>query len=367
MALPFQYKYVTRTSMLQQKGLIFFTGAVLFCTTPTFAQQEFSSPELKQMYQSATDYLARKDYDNAIMMYAQAIRLAPDNVMLRRDLAYTYFVAGKREKAKEIIDPVVNSELADEQTYQVASAVEASLDNRKQAKKILNNGLKKYPNSGLLYQAKGNLLHAEEKGAKEALQTWVEGIKAEPSFAANYYSAAKGYLNAGNPVWALLLGETFINLDEGTAKAAEIKSLMLDAYRQLFSPADNEKLPDFRAEKNSNSTAAGFTGLYKSVMTNNAAAISDGLNVENLIMLRTRFILEWFRNYSIHHSSTLFAYHDKLIRSGHFDAYNQWLFGAASNSQEFSNWVKMNSKQYGDFEQWKKRNPYQPSISDPLP
>lgn len=346
---------------------ILVTAALLSFSTTLQAQPDFASPELKQMYESANGYLARKDYDNAIMMYSQAIRLAPDNVMLRRDLAYTYFVSGKREKAKEIIDPVVNSEVADEQTYQVASAVEASLDNRKQAKKILNNGLKKYPTSGLLYNAKGNLLNAEEKGAKEALQTWMEGIKAEPSFPLNYYSAAKGYYQAGDAVWAVLLGEVFINLDEGTAKAAEIKSLMLDGYRKLFSPADDEKLPGFKSDNNSKGINASFPAIYRNVMNNNAAAISDGISVENLTMLRTRFILEWYRSYSINYASTLFAYHDKLLRSGHFDAYNQSLFGAAANSQEFSAWVKMNSKQYSDFEQWKKRNPYQPSISDPLP
>lgn len=346
---------------------IIISATIITSSATLYAQDEFSAPELKQMYESASNYLSRGDYDNAIMMYAQAIRLAPNNVMLRRDLAYTYFLSGKKEKAKEIIDPVIASEVADEQTYQVASAVEASLDNRNKAKRILNEGLKKFPNSGLLYNSKGNLLNAEEKSRKEALASWLEGIKAEPSFPLNYYSAAKACNQNNDPVWALILGEVFINLDEGTPKGAETKSMMLEAYRKLFSPAEGEQLPGFKQNAGNQSLSSNFQNIFKDVMTRNAAAISDGITTENLTMLRTRFILQWFRNYSINYASTLFAYHDKLLRSGHFDAYNQWLFGAAGNSQEFTAWVKMNNKIYGDFEQWKKRNPYQPSISDPLP
>jgi len=343
------------------------SASVISLSTALYAQNDFNSPELKQMYESANGYLSRGDYDNAIMMYAQAIRLAPNNVMLRRDLAYTYFLSGKKEKAKEIIDPVVASEVADEQTYQVASAIEASLDNRNKAKKILTEGLKKFPNSGLLYNSKGNLLNTEEKGRKDALASWLEGIKAEPSFPLNYYNAAKASNQNNDPVWTLMLGEIYVNLDEGSPKAAEMKGIMLEAYRKLFSPSDNEQLPGFKGSNKSKNTVSGFAGIFRDIMSQNAAAISDGITIENLIMLRTRFILQWFRDYSINYSSTLFAYHDKLLRNGHFDAYNQWLFGAAGNSQEFAAWVKMNSKVYGDFEQWKKRNPYQPSISDPLP
>jgi len=341
--------------------------SIVSLSTAANAQGDFTAPELKQMYESASGYLSRGDYDNAIMMYAQAIRLDPNNVMLRRDLAYTYFLSGKKEKAKEIIDPVVASEVADEQTYQVASAIEASLDNRNKAKKILNEGIKKFPNSGLLYNSRGNLLNAEEKGRKDAFASWIEGIKAEPSFPLNYYNAARASNQNNDPVWALMLGEIYVNLDEGSPKAAEIKSIMLEAYRKLFSPSDNEQLPGFKGNSNNKITANGFPGIFKDIMSQNAAAISDGITTENLTMLRTRFILQWFRNYSINYSCTLFAYHDKLLRNGHFDAYNQWLFGAAGNSQEFAAWVKMNSKAYNDFEQWKKRNPYQPSISDPLP
>lgn len=326
-----------------------------------------NNPDLQRMQESARSYLSRGDYGNAIMMYNQAIRQAPGDVALRRDLAYTYFLSGDAKKAKDIIDPVVASSAADEQTYQVASAIENTLGNTGKAKRLLNEGLSKFSNSGLLYNSKGNLL-LSDKSNKEALEAYRKGISVEPSYHMNYYNAAKIYFQNDDAVWALLYGEIYVNLEQTSVRTTEIKRMMIDAYRKLFSPGKEESLPSFKADNSGKeSERKNFKDIYKSLMEQSASAISDGLNTENLIMLRTRFMLSYMRNYSINYPFTLFTYQDKMLHDGVYDAYNQWLFGAIDNSQEFSLWVKTNSKNYGDFEAWRKRNPLQPALYDPKP
>lgn len=328
------------------------------------------SEEARKAYENASEYLNRGDYSNAVMMYTQAIRLAPDNVMLRRDLAYAYFLSGNKDKAKEVIDPVVNSDFADEQTYQVASAIENSLGNSNKAEKIINTGLKRFPQSGILYNAKGNLAVGDGKnGNKNAIAAWQQGISADPSYYANYYNAAKYYYATNDPVWAAIYAEIYVNLDPNSAKTSEMKKVMMDAYRMLFSTSDDE-LPGFKAKEKSSAQSgslSSFAKAYKDVMIKNGATISSGLGVENLIMLRTRFILDWNKLYTDRYFSTLFAYQDKLLRSGNFDCYNQWLFGATDDSQEFGIWVKNNADAYSRYEQWKQNNPLMPSVSDPKP
>lgn len=328
------------------------------------AQQDYN-PELKRMEESARSFLNRGDHANAIMMYNQAIRLAPGDVPLRRDLAYAYFLSGNAQKAKEVIDPVLSSGQADEQTYQVAGAVENVLGNTAKARRILNQGLSRFPNSGILYNSRGNILNAAQK-SKDALKSWNKGIEVEPGLAINYYHAAKYYHVNDQAVWALIYGEIFVNLEPGSARSSEIKKLIIDAYRKLFSPGKEERLPSFN--KSAGTTRQeGFEALFTSTMLHNATAISDGLQLESLIMLRTRFILDWNRKGVHQYPFTLFTYHDKLLREGHFDAYNQWLFGAVDNSQAFSLWIKTNNKAYSAFETWFKRNPLQPAAYDPKP
>lgn len=329
--------------------------------------QDGLSADVKRMQESARTYLNRGDYANAIMMYSQAIRQAPDEVPLRRDLAYTYFLSGDKKKAKEIIDPVVSSDAADEQTYQVASAVENALGNTGKAKRLLNEGIGKFSNSGLLYNSKGNILSTDEK-LKDALEAYNTGIKVDPSYPVNYYNAAKLYFQNDDAVWALIYAEIYVNLDPSSPRTTDAKKMMIDAYRKLFSPGKDEKLPDFKATSgNSKDPNSNFSGIYKKLMLQQAPAISEGLATENLIMLRTRFMMAYMKDFSLNYPSTLFSYQDKMLHEGVYDAYNQWLFGAVDNSQEFSLWIKVNSKEYNAFEAWRRRNPLQPAQYDPRP
>ena len=341
-------------------------AGTLLLTAPNAGAQEDLSPEVARMQENARSYLNRGDYANAIMMYSQAVRQAPGDVALRRDLAYAYYLSGDAKKAKEIINPVTSSNVADEQTYQLASVIEAKLNNRGKAKKLLNDGLVKFPNSGVLYNSKGNMLNAE-KYDKDALTAWNTGVRVDPAFPLNYYRAAKAYYEQDHPVWPLTYGEIFINLEPATARTIEIKKLMIEGYRKLLSPGKDEKLSDFNAASATATNDRNYTAAYKAALTPSAPAITQGLNTETLTMVRTRFMIEWMQRYAGRYPSTLFTYQDKMLLEGHYDAYNQWLFGASDNSQEFSTWIKLNAKTYSAFENWRKSNPLQPAVSDPKP
>jgi len=349
--------------MMTKKILLAF-GFCIIIQSYSFAQSNLPI-ELQKMQENAKVSLGQGDYANSIMLLNQAIRQMPNDVSLRRDLSYTYYLSGKVKKAKEVIDPVVSSEFADELTFQLAAAIEGSLDNYAKSKKILKNGIKKFPHSGLLYNSQGNL-YSKNKSDKSAMASWTKGIEKDPTYAQNYSQAAKQYFNDGNAVWAVLYTEIALNLDDNPTRVPEMKKLLAESYQLLFSPGKNEKLPEFygsSSKSNNNSFAAAF----RSTILQNATLLSKGFDVETLIMLRTRFLLSWQNNYANQYPFTLFTYQQKLLQNGYFDAYNQWLFGSYSSSQAFSAWVQKHSKLYKDFEVWKKNNPLQPASFDPKP
>src|SRR5690606_22237778 len=150
---------------------LFLFITLLFNMPFTSAQDDINATEAVKLQEKAAEHLQRGDYENAIILYNQAIRLMPSDVSLRRDLAYSYYLSGNATKAQEIIQPVINSEWADELSYQVAAAIEGALDNKNKARKILNDGIKKFPYSGILYFNKGNLQAADKKTIKQALAT----------------------------------------------------------------------------------------------------------------------------------------------------------------------------------------------------
>jgi hypothetical protein len=66
-------------------------------------------------------------------------------------------------------------------------------------------------------------------------------------------------------------------------------------------------------------------------------------------MVRTRFILDWYKNYAEKFPFRLFDYQQQLIRTGMFEAYNQWLFGPIENLAAFDQWTRTNAEAYKKF------------------
>src|SRR5690606_23114179 len=148
------------------------------------------SPELKAMYEEANSAMAAKDYHKAINIYFQAIRLQPNNIVLRRDLAYAYYLAGRYEDGIKALEEIVRSDQADEATYQLLSALENANGNKRRASRLIDDGLKKYPHSGTLLYSKGNMALGSGKKNEQALKYYVEGIRAEPAYTNNYLTNA---------------------------------------------------------------------------------------------------------------------------------------------------------------------------------
>ena len=71
-------------------------------------------------------------------------------------------------------------------------------------------------------------------------------------------------------------------------------------------------------------------------------------------MIRTRFILDWYKSYATKFPFRLFDYHQQLIKEGMFEAYNQWLFGTVENLPAFDQWTKSNPEAYAKFTTFQK-------------
>ncbi len=341
--------------------------ALLTCLLPdgAKAQSAGDSPELLQIIKSAGNFLNKGDYEQAISMYKQAIRMSPDNIALRKDLAYAYFLKRDFTQAREIITPVVSSSMADAQCYQIAAAIEQADGKNSKAKKIVNSGLEKFPKEGVLYNTKGNILSTESKSNKAPLKEWINGIAVEPNYPTNYYNAAKALFQDGNYVWSIIYAEKFINLEAQSPKTVDMRKVLFDAYKKVFTTQTDDAIPAFNKNTQQNQQSKlSFEEAFQETINANMSAISDGFNTDNISMLRTRFLIYWHNRFEQKFPQSIISYQSRLMKSGFYPAYNQWLFGAIENSQEFSAWVTQFKAEYQKFEIWLQNNPYVPSMGD---
>ena len=281
-----------------------------------------------ELHETAKVFMRQGDYANAILVLNRSIQLEPRNISMAKDLALSYYFQKDNNKALEIIKPVLERDDADDQCFQIAGNIYKQLDMLKECEKLYKKGIKKFPDSGPLYNELGEL-QWEQKDF-EAIVQWEKGIKEDPSYSKNYYNASKYYFFTPDKVWSILYGEIFINMEPQSSKAPEIKQLLLDSYKKLYTDADLEQ---------NNKDKNLFVKAYLQSMNKQTPVAASGINTESLTMIRTRFILDWYNTLQNKFPFKLFEYHQQLLREGMFDAYNEWLFAPAENLSAYQNWI----------------------------
>ncbi len=288
--------------------------------------------------EQAKVFLRNGDYTNAIMLLNRSLQTNPGDLEMQKDLAYAYYLKRDFVKGLEIAKPIVKRTDADVQSFQILGLMYKAIEQRKECEKMYKEGLRRFPNSGVLYNEYGEMLWTKQSFA-EAVKLWERGILSEPSYPGNYYNAAKFYYFSADKVWGILYGEIFINLESYSARTIEIQKQLVDGYKKLFVDADMMKNQKNRSE---------FATAVLEGMRKNSDKVSGGITVEALNKLRRSFIEDWYTRFPSRFPFRLFEYHKQLIAADMFDAYNHWVFSQA-NPAQYKQWVESNKEEAEKF------------------
>jgi tetratricopeptide (TPR) repeat protein len=300
-----------------------------------------SAAELRE---TGRQFMQQGDFANAVLVFNRALEAAPANLDVIKDLTLAYYFQNESAKALAVIKPVLDKDEADEQCYQIAANLYKQLVQPKESDKLYRKAIKKYPDNGPLYNDFGELLWAQQD--YNAIKQWEKGIEMDPGFSKNYYNACKFYYLTADVVWAIHYAEIFINIEPLSNKATEVRNILLDSYKKMFT---GSSLP---ASKSANPNP--FEKNYFTAMNRQTAVASFGINTESLVMIRTRFLFDWFAGEGKKIPVKLFEYHRQLLQEGMFEAYNQWLFGPVQNLAAYQNWVSNNQAAYNEFSRFQK-------------
>jgi Tfp pilus assembly protein PilF len=318
---------------------LFIAVACLVWGATSLAQEQ----DVKTLHETARTFQRQGDYANAILVLNRALQQQPNDLELLKDLAFSYYLQRDFIKARDIAKPLPERADADVQSFQILGLVYKAIEERKECEKLYKAGLKKFPNSGMLYNEYGEMLWTKQDYS--AIKYWEKGIEVDPNFSGNYYNAARHYYMTYDKVWALIYGEIFLNLESYSKRTAEIKDLMLDGYKKLFAEANLQNKQEIKNP---------FVNAYLGVMGKNAGQVSQGITPESLTALRTRFVLDWFDKEADKFPFRLFEYQRQLLKEGMFEAYNQWIFGASQNLPAFQNWTTAHAASYNQFTGFQK-------------
>jgi Tfp pilus assembly protein PilF len=326
-------------SLKVMRQIVFIIGMYCLCVPSLFAQQQDSN----SLRETARAYQQQGDFPNAIVVLNRALQQNPDNLEVLKDLAFTYYLQKDYSKGLETVKPLLERKDADIACYQITGLIYKAIEEKKECEKMYKQGIKRFPESGELYNEYGEMLWAKQD--MDAIKQWEKGIEVDPNYSSNYYNACKFYYFTFEKVWNLLYGEIFVNLESYSKRTPEIKNILAESYKKLFS--------DVNLQKNQN-TKNPFVLAYLTELNKQSAMVSQGITVESLGTLRSKFIVDWFTNNATKFPFRLFDYQQQLLKEGMFDAYNQWIFGAAQNLPAFQAWTSAHADEYNRFINFQK-------------
>ncbi len=312
------------------------------------------TPTVKQFQESAMSLMQQGDFSNAMVALQKAKTLEPQNLETLKNISFCYYL--QREFAQSIEAGKIAIELpnADQQSFQILGMSYKSIADYAAANKMYKRALKKFPDGGIIYSEYGECLIQENK-KEEAIATWEKGIELAPSYSGNYYHAAKYYYKEMNWIRVLIHGELFVNLESYSTKTAEVKKAMLEAYKNMLRPI--VKTPYHLVPKYSE-----FEKKQLAIYEKTKSLVVDGLTIDHIGSIRTRLLMEWMSENAALFPYQLFLHWQHMIREGIFEAYNQWLFGAAFGEEAYQNWQNTHAEEAQKFKEFQQSRIYRQPV-----
>src|SRR5690606_19447307 len=113
--------------------------------------------------------------EESIILLQESQKLDPENFDYPYETAYANYLKKDYKTAIEILQKLENYKNTNAQLYTLWGNSYDNLGNPKKAIEIYDNGIKKFPNKGLLYLEKG-VVYEFEKDYNKAIENYQKGI-----------------------------------------------------------------------------------------------------------------------------------------------------------------------------------------------
>jgi tetratricopeptide (TPR) repeat protein len=297
-------------------------------------------------------------YDEAIKLLKEAQQLNPEDITYPYELSYAYSAKKEYKAAAEILEKLVNHKDVYGRIYQALGNAYDYQGMPGKAIETYKKGLEKFPGSGELYLELGNM-DMMKKDYDKAIVYYENGIKADPKFPSNYYWAATLYCQSKEPVWGMLYGEIFMNLERSGKRTETISKLLFDTYKDRIKFTDTSLVFSFSKDEIDVSTIKDPKHMKlpfdMMVYEKNIALSVIGLkqiDINSLDLVRTHFVELYFKSDEPkEYPNVLFDYQQSIVKAGHFEAYNHWLL-SKGDEDGFQAWYAKNKDKWSAFIKW---------------
>lgn len=339
-------------------------GLIMFILVAQVTYGQSDKENAFEKGRAAIELMNNGKIEESIKLLEDAQKLDPDRFDYPYELAVAYYLKNNYNESIKILEKIIDHKNVDERLFQLLGNSYDILGKTDEAFEAYDRGLEKFPNSGMIYLEKGNV-HLGKNEYGNALQYYEKGIEVDPEFPSNYYRATLIYCGSTEEVWGMIYGEIFMNLERNSKRTAEISKLLFDTYKSQisflsdtsfsvsFSTITSKNITDLQDPKNIKLPFG--IGVYEPTLM--MSLINEkSIDINSLDNIRTNFVETYFKNgYDKKYPNILFEYQNKIIKAGHFEAYNHWIL-MKGDEEAFRKWYSSNKEKWDNFVKWFKDN-----------
>ena len=321
--------------------------SALVLTAQTGTLQDLSAKDRTRL-EKAVELMDNGMPETAIDIIETLIKVYPDNYDIMYELGYAYNVTGDYDKLLKLCNQLKKHPMANFQVYQMEGNTLDYMGKRKEAIKAYNEGLKRFPDAGLLYVEQA-IISEHEQNYDQAVMLYEKAIEVEPDLASPYYHLAKLYAMSTEPVWALLYGEVARLLEPSNNRSNEMSKLMYDIYQDHIQ-FDNEQgtinstLTETHTINVNQDTSVVEIPLplgYEMAMLRSLAGVTS-LDLKNLVEVKRRFTEEFHEMYKDYYDVPILDFDYKVFKNGYWEPYCMWLL-QKGDEKAYEQWLENDS------------------------
>ncbi|MBP5455140.1 MAG: tetratricopeptide repeat protein [Paludibacteraceae bacterium] len=336
---------------------------------------DLSEYEQKQMKQ-AIEYCDNGDLDKSIEIYNKLLANNPKNYLINYELAYAKSMKKEYDEAIKITKKIEKDPNAEDQLFQLQGNAYDYLGKRKYAVASYDKGLKRFPNSGILYMEKGNIRYME-KDYDEAIKLYEKAMEVQPTYPSPYFRTSALFINSTEPIWGLIYGETYLILEKGARNKA-LQKAMVERINEAFKIEGDTAFHISLTKRND----IGMHGLkllipfeirYETAASNSKAVQEmvvskrDSITLSDIIGIREAIANTYKEKWEEEYPNYLLDYQKQLIDGGYFEAFSMELFKDAYEN-EYKEYIAKedNRKILEALHTWMIQHPFEPNANKPI-
>ncbi|WP_210517503.1 tetratricopeptide repeat protein [Hymenobacter terricola] len=211
------------------KALIFLLWG---CSIGAAAAQDNGAASPHALVEEGVKLYDAGKYDEAVAKYQQALKAAPGDETATSELALTYNALGRDAEAAKLCEKLLKANpAADQSVYVTYGNSLDALKKTKEASRVYEQGLKRYPNSYSLHYNQG-VAQATSGQAPAAIASFQQAVALNPGHASSHLSLGVMQLSSRARVPAVLALGRFLVLEPRSARATQRLPLLDQAMTQ---------------------------------------------------------------------------------------------------------------------------------------